>query len=351
LNQPLLCTIQDGYVVLTNYRLIWLLRDAAAGEGGGGGGVPCHLPLPAVSDVEHRSGMLVKAARLKLMVRLDGGRHPTADSRVVDCVAPLKLVCRGPSPDTLHSQLQRALDGRAWAAAPPGLLQQLCPAAGLPPGGGGAAAGRVAAGPLAAGLQRASAAAPSEPRFQPDWAIVEGLVAASFPRLQAVNAVAATRNAGVQQAVEWILDHQGSPLLDQPSPFLDAAASGGGGGSGGGGSAWTAGPSSSSAQPAYAAWPPPHAGPASGGATFANPLLGGSGGWDALGGGASSGSSWEVLSGGGSGAAGSGLLPAALGGSGGTALPGPGLQYGRPGGVGVAAILKREEQKAAATET
>ncbi|KAL4422699.1 hypothetical protein ABPG75_008896 [Micractinium tetrahymenae] len=252
---------RGGYVVLTNYRLIWIgsSHGSSNQHSGSAAGVPCHLPLPAVSDAEHKGGMLVKAARIKLAVRVDNASYPTADPRSVACVAPLKMVCRGPSPETLHTQLMAALERRAWASAPPGLLQQLLPAAALPPAAGGVVAGRV--GPRPAG-QREQQAGGGE--FQPDWAMVEGLCVIGYPCLHAVNAVAATRNAGVQQAVEWLLDHEGSPALDQPSPYLQGNA--------GAGSSSTAHPSSSHGA-AYSAAQP--ASTAAGGGSFANPLLAG----------------------------------------------------------------------------
>ena len=116
-------------------------------------------------------------------------RHP-AEPRSVACILPLKLVCHGPSPETLHSQLLAALERRAWAAAPQGLLQQLHPA---PAPAGGLAPGRV--GPRPPGERPAAGAA-----FQPDRAIVGGLCAIGYPRLHAVNAAAATRNAGARLA-------------------------------------------------------------------------------------------------------------------------------------------------------
>nr|KAI3430421.1 hypothetical protein D9Q98_005016 [Chlorella vulgaris] len=349
---------KGGYVVLTNYRLIWMSSTTAPQDGSSGSaaGVPCHLPLPAVSDAEHKAGMLLKNPRVKLLVRVDASRYPTADSRSVAAVSPLKLVCKGGSPDALHAQLQQALSSRAWASAPAGLLQQLLPVPLLTPAAGGAVPGRVAGGPLGAGLQGWSAdAAPAAAAgsgggggLQPDWAIMEGLCAASFPRLQAINAVVATRNAGVQQAIEWILDNQGSPALDQPSPFLSsqpspyASASVAATSSQAGGSTWM-GPATASAQPAYPGWPPPPhaAGAAAGPSTFANPLLSShplasaGSSWDMLG---SSGSSWELHS---SGGAGLGLVP-------GGSMAGP-AAAARGGGAGVGLILRREEQKAAAT--
>ena len=68
-----------------------------------------------------------------------------ADPLSVDSVSLLKLVCKGPRPEPLHAQITAALQRQAWAAAPPGLMQQLHPlqasddSAAEPPG-------RVAAG-------------------------------------------------------------------------------------------------------------------------------------------------------------------------------------------------------------
>lgn len=73
--------------MLTNYRLIWIssyvsstssASTAAAQQAPPGAGVPCHLPLPAVGGAEVKSGVaLLKSARLKLQVRVDGASYPT----------------------------------------------------------------------------------------------------------------------------------------------------------------------------------------------------------------------------------------------------------------------------------
>lgn len=68
--------------------------------------------------------------------------------------------------------------------------------------------------------------------------------------------------AGVQQAVEWLLDNEGSPALDQPSPFLAASTSASGNPS-----------SSGSGSSAYGAAQSPTG--AAAGSSFANPLLAG----------------------------------------------------------------------------
>jgi hypothetical protein len=67
---------------LTNYRLIWISTRSSSSDGGSSGatpaaGVPCHLPLPAVSAAEHKHGMLVKHSRLELSVRVDTASYPT----------------------------------------------------------------------------------------------------------------------------------------------------------------------------------------------------------------------------------------------------------------------------------
>lgn len=79
--------VQGGYIVLTNYRLIWIgashSRSHEHSSSAAAAGVPCHLPLPAVSDAEHKSGMLVKAARIKLAVRVDSASYPTAGEELL----------------------------------------------------------------------------------------------------------------------------------------------------------------------------------------------------------------------------------------------------------------------------
>ena len=236
------------------------------------------------------------------------------------------MICKGPSPETLHTQLVAAMQRQAWAAAPPGLVEELLPAPQLPAEAGGAEPGRVAARPPGE-REQSAAGAGGAAAFQPDWAMVQGLCAIGYPRLHATNAVAATRNAGVQQAVEWLLDHESYPALDQPSPYLAECGGDGSGGGGGGGVAMQ--PSGSSGPLAYgmhglstpvAAAAAAGAAGQLGGTSFSNPLL-------------STGSS-------GSSASGSGPLPSL------TAYQ----RQTSASGVGVQGILKREQQKAAATE-
>ena len=80
--------------MLTNYRLIWMSgRGGQAARGPpphAGAGVPCHLPLPAVGHAEVHGGVaLLKAARLKLQVRVDDAAYPTPGAR------PPAAACRG----------------------------------------------------------------------------------------------------------------------------------------------------------------------------------------------------------------------------------------------------------------
>ena len=278
---------------------------------------------------------------------------PPADPRSVACVTQLKMVCRGPSPETLHTQLLAALNRQAWSAAPPDLLQMLHAAPRLAAAAGGAEPGRVGPRPPSERPQQPAASA-----FQPSRAVVEGLCAIGYPRLHAVNAVVATRNAGVQEAVNWLCDNEGSPALDQPSPYLQQSSGSGGAALGGGPSSassssspWTgldqrgSATSSSSGYPAY---PPPPAPLAAGmgaagaaaavdssGASFTNPLLQ---------------SQPESLAGGGwsfaSAAPGGGSSGAGLHGSSSSAV----LRAAPAGGVGVAGILKQGELRAARTD-
>lgn len=131
----------------------------------------------------------------------------------------------------------------------------------------------------------------------------------------------------MQQAVNWLCDHEGSPALDQPSPFLPSSSSGDGG----------------AGLPPWAAYPPPAAGPLASGAvvagggrpepsdtaSFSNPLLSGQ---------PSGGSGWGLL-----GASGAGMRSSGSGG-------GMAVQRSLASGVGVAGILKQEELKAARTD-
>lgn len=49
------------------------------------------------------------------------------------------------------------------------------------------------------------------------------LLAMGFPRVRAANALQAVDNAGAQQAVAWLVDNDGSPLLlDRPNGYVEA---------------------------------------------------------------------------------------------------------------------------------
>ena len=76
----------------------------------------------------------------------------------------------------------------------------------------------------------------------------------------------------MQQAVEWLLDHEGSPALDQPSPFLQGSRDVGSSGAGQPSSNSSVGGSQGAA---YGAAQAASAAPPASGGSFANPLLAG----------------------------------------------------------------------------
>lgn len=203
-------------------------------------GAPCALPLAAVAGVDSRPGRLIKHPRLKLAVRVDASAYPAVGARHVEAVRSLKLVCRGGSPDSWRQQLEAALARAAWTALPAGAWQELL---GVP----GAASASAAAGPGAAlaalarpspfsssgagssgsaGPQRqqqpSAAAAPDV--FRPDPIALQELLGMGFPTQHAVNALLASGNRDPGQAVEWLLGHEGSPLLDHPTPYSTGPA-------------------------------------------------------------------------------------------------------------------------------
>lgn len=198
---------RDGYVVLTNYRLIWMTTKPPELPFDG---VPCGLPLGAVAHIEHKPGRLIKHTRLKLSVRVDAGRYPATSSAAVEGVTPLKLICKGSSPDAWRTQLDASLARAAWAALPAGVWQEMlqlpaAPAAGsqplVPSGGSG---GRP-------GLH-------TQPSFEPDPLLLHELCSMGFLTQQAANALLATGNSNLHQAIEWLLAHQGSEVIDYPTP-------------------------------------------------------------------------------------------------------------------------------------
>ena len=245
-------------MVLTNFRLIWMASQPSSLLPAG---VSCHLPLCAVAHVELAGG-LIKHARVKLLVRMDAYGYPAIMARDVERVAKLKLICKGSNPDSWRMQLETCISRAAWVNVPPGVWQELLQVPANQAGGQGAdGSGSTAQRP----------AADAQPAFRPDPLLLHELCSMGFLTQQATNALLATNNeggkggtgaarrvcntakagaschsrhcgaslkrpllptpstpsggppppspAGTQQAVDWLLEHENSPLIDMQPPY------------------------------------------------------------------------------------------------------------------------------------
>ncbi|KAG2483880.1 hypothetical protein HYH03_017274 [Edaphochlamys debaryana] len=291
---------KHGYAILTNRRLFWLETDAPQGDGtsagAGGGGGPggrraVVLPLAAVCGSQKKVQYGIKGSKVRLAVEVytDSQRQPVPASGFHTNMDLVSLRCRGPQPDAFRTALDEharaaaaadaaaaaagvtAASGTGAAAGPAagpagssgahyspltaGLQGRTGAAAGLPPpppapagpGAGlglsyGSGAGRLPPPPEppqrppasaqgAAGAGRAGGAA-----LQPDPALLQSMVEMGFPRNRCARALLATGNAGMQEALDFMLAFGDQPGMDEPldQPSTASAVGGTGGGWGGG---------------------------------------------------------------------------------------------------------------------
>jgi hypothetical protein len=234
---------------LTNFRIIWVSYQATTSTFDG---IPCHMPLGAISETQlTKSFLQLKPTKIKLHVRLDAAGYPSSDALTVAKVVKMKIVpttattsssspskgSSSSSTDAWYSALQAAVSRQAWKAAPQGLLQEMhTPPPSLhvtqdpnfrtgpmtpPPallesfqnmsmsmsfttGGGGNGSGALPS-PLL-GTRGSSGAAPVNPQ------LLSQLRDLGYGESEAVEALLATRNASVQDAANWLLDHPGGSL-------------------------------------------------------------------------------------------------------------------------------------------
>lgn len=207
----------DGYIILTNFRLIWISYSASATTTTPFDGIPCHIPLGSIAQTELSSSFLhLKPSKLKLQVRLDAADYPSSDALRVARMSKMVLVIKNSSEaNILHDQLDMALSRKVWTVAPPGLLQQMhthppanhavhassygpmTPPLGVPPSYGN---------PML--INPSNIALVSSPVTPGDIsAMTAQLQSMGFTETASKTALARTNNAGIQQAIDWLVDN------------------------------------------------------------------------------------------------------------------------------------------------
>ncbi|KAI8473427.1 MAG: EAP30/Vps36 family-domain-containing protein [Monoraphidium minutum] len=214
---------EGGYAIVTSHRVIWI--DAAAAPRPGRS---CALPVGSLHAASKRIqyGLNIMAPKVRVELRV----YVDADSR--PCGAPesfryasLSLRCRGPAPDAFVDTVAAALAAarRAAAAAPPPPGGSV--AGPRPPAGGGGDDGWGSAAPADGGWGAAppagaagggGGAPPAASASLVDASYLTAIIDMGFPRNRAVRALVATRNDGVQQAIDWMLAYGDAPGLDDP---------------------------------------------------------------------------------------------------------------------------------------
>jgi len=210
--------------------------------------MPCHMPLGAISETQlTKSFFLPKPTKIKLHVRLDAAGYPSSDALTVAKVVKMKIVptsstsspassssSNSSSTDVWYSALQAAVSRQAWKAAPQGLLQQMhTPPPSIDVNQDGPAlqtggpmtpppallqsfqgmsmsfttpAGGALPSPLFGARESSASAAPVNPQ------LLSQLRDLGYGESEAVEALLATGNAGVDPAANWLLDHPGGSL-------------------------------------------------------------------------------------------------------------------------------------------
>ena len=196
---------QNGYVVLTDYRLIWASYGSPQTPFDP---VSCHIPLASISNSELAKAFLaLKPPRIRLHVRLNAVGYPSSDPMTVESVSKVKILPdkeKSGKVELWHTVLTTALQKQAWKSAPPGLLQEMHTSAGV-----AGAGGPITPPPSSTLLQ---------PHLTPDPTLLRQLQQMGYSKDQASQALVATENKGVQEAANWLLDGGPHPPSSQTPP-------------------------------------------------------------------------------------------------------------------------------------
>ncbi|MEW5308476.1 MAG: hypothetical protein WDW38_000434 [Sanguina aurantia] len=251
---------KDGYVIVTNQRLVWLdgISSPAPGRS-------CHIPIHAIQRLRRKTTIGFSP---KLWIVLDvfataTGTPSVAALEPYSCVKQLLLRCHTKVPDTFNAYIDEALQQRP----PPGLALHLTSSTSAPnlataatdsttpsptstshlhqraptPANGVSCYTGVGTNPgptpvVPQGRARASSAASGSTsgiatagrrmgrptgsdaggQAVPDALLLRQMTDMGFPYNRSARALLATANAGVQQAMDHLLAFGDSPGMDEP---------------------------------------------------------------------------------------------------------------------------------------
>mmetsp|Transcript_37776 Transcript_37776/g.84245 ORF Transcript_37776/g.84245 Transcript_37776/m.84245 type:complete len:668 (-) Transcript_37776:143-2146(-) len=221
---------KGGYVILTNMRLIWIDAAAtssmpssaaaapAAGQGGAVSGRQvgrcCSLPASSVQSAAKKSSFAFTGSKVRVHLEVYATHEgkPVPGAQVSHKLERVALRCRGDSPETLIAKLEEVR--RAAAAAPP--TSAAAPASTWQQQQPQQQQGAVPA-PVP------GAAAEQQRTNHVDPKLLQQMIDMGFPRNRAARCLIATKNEGVQQAMDYLLAFGEQPGMDDP---LDTSGSG-----------------------------------------------------------------------------------------------------------------------------
>jgi hypothetical protein len=179
--------LQNGYVILTDYRIIWIPYQY--GKVSGYKGVPCHIPLPSVASIEvSRTLLKVKPSKVTLYVRFNTRGHPSLDILDVANVFPVLIIVKGRGVSSWQDAAVQTMHQQPWKAVSNDTLQQLV---------------RV--------MDKNGT-----------HEIVEQLESMGFGKQEALEATLSTNSSGIEGAVAWLLDRPPSAAISTSSSAENA---------------------------------------------------------------------------------------------------------------------------------
>ena len=194
---------------MTNLRMMWLANSNVPSS--------CHIPLAAIVNAGYKDGGLfnVNPPRLKLAIRLDSAHCPAGDTQKYARIGSLKITSRRSNLRTLHHFLEAAVMRREWLALPAPISCQLFV-------DGASPTKPKEDSPLKLGAYAMGAVKPlplPNINFEADIPTMLELCKMGYAPEVAANALIATQNGDVSDAIEWLSHLENEELAHAPNDY------------------------------------------------------------------------------------------------------------------------------------
>ncbi|GAX84726.1 hypothetical protein CEUSTIGMA_g12148.t1 [Chlamydomonas eustigma] len=195
---------KGGYLVLTTQRMIWMCNSAGPPSSSG---CPCCLPLHSILDIKKKSQLTFSGTKVRLALDIAANykKEPTRADGQFHTTLQLVIRCRGESPDTFMAKMKDMLRNRTEPSSTTTATQPQAASTTL----------------TSASSQATTVSSQGDTIVLPrpvDESLLCQLVDMGFSRNQAARSLMATHNTGCQPAIDYILAFGDQPGMNDPLP-------------------------------------------------------------------------------------------------------------------------------------